>query len=253
MLHLQVLRDGFLGCIRDLKILTATTPEEVWTPVDWTQYVDRSSAMLYWEGCPFNLQRGVHFLGDGMLNFSTFLFPLHIQQNMGWLICCGLLCLRVVEPKTMCGFDFAERSVTVTSVTFSFSFCRLPDREAQSELQLPGPCVFLLPAVRFPHGVQDGSVVLHQRRERRALLRAADKRRDTCGDQCGGGKTRLPDRLQQRREKPMRRGVAHCTSRVQLQPSAAQDRRRRWMVREQRSATKSSLPSRRGHRDVWWN
>ncbi len=61
----QVLRQGFQGCIRDLRILTAVTPEEVWTPVDWASAIERDSALPHWEGCPLDLQNGIHFLGDG--------------------------------------------------------------------------------------------------------------------------------------------------------------------------------------------
>lgn len=41
------------------------TPEEVWTPVDWASAIERDSALPHWEGCPLDLQNGIHFLGDG--------------------------------------------------------------------------------------------------------------------------------------------------------------------------------------------
>ena len=47
-------------------MLTATSPEDVWTDLDWSTVTERDGAMPEWEGCPDDLDVGYHFLGTGM-------------------------------------------------------------------------------------------------------------------------------------------------------------------------------------------
>ena len=63
----QVNRKSFKGCLRDVKILHQLYPEEVWEELDWDSYTGRSIAKPSWEGCPFDLERGYHMLGTGIL------------------------------------------------------------------------------------------------------------------------------------------------------------------------------------------
>ena len=75
----QVQDQAFKGCLRDVKILKQQAPEEVWEELDWDNHVGRSVAKPAWEGCPFDLQKGSHFLGEGMgiVFFAVASFPLY--------------------------------------------------------------------------------------------------------------------------------------------------------------------------------
>ena len=66
MLCPQVYSYNFIGCIRDVQILTQQTPEEVWSPLAWDSRLDVEGATPHWEGCPADLEQAVHFLGSGL-------------------------------------------------------------------------------------------------------------------------------------------------------------------------------------------
>ena len=40
-------------------------PTEVWKTLDWNVAMANELAFLNWEGCPINLDKGVHFMGQG--------------------------------------------------------------------------------------------------------------------------------------------------------------------------------------------
>lgn len=56
---------GFQGCIRDIQIMQRKYPTEIWAPLHWTDAIHNELAFLNWEGCPINLDRGTHFMGQG--------------------------------------------------------------------------------------------------------------------------------------------------------------------------------------------
>lgn len=65
---IQIIRQGFQGCILDIKILKEVYPEEIWTPLNWNESQFNELAFLNWQGCPSNLERdSYHFMGQGML------------------------------------------------------------------------------------------------------------------------------------------------------------------------------------------
>lgn len=58
--------------MRDIQILTATSPEDVWTPVQWSNALSKVGVMEEFEGCPTDMQQDkrnnifmYHFLGNG--------------------------------------------------------------------------------------------------------------------------------------------------------------------------------------------
>ena len=61
----QIRREAFKGCIRDVKILTQLNPEEVWKPLNWSSADVVTDAMPTWEGCPSDIEEGLHLYGSG--------------------------------------------------------------------------------------------------------------------------------------------------------------------------------------------
>ncbi|XP_030630773.1 LOW QUALITY PROTEIN: usherin [Chanos chanos] len=72
--HARLVRQGFSGCLRDVLVMKADGPEEVWRPLDWDTAVDREEVYESWEGCPLHSQNGAHFLGQGFLKLKADVF-----------------------------------------------------------------------------------------------------------------------------------------------------------------------------------
>eukprot|EP00058_Branchiostoma_floridae_P024730 XP_002610220.1 hypothetical protein BRAFLDRAFT_76999 [Branchiostoma floridae] len=64
-------RVGYLGCLKDVTILSSISPSYTWTPVDWTQATESANVPAYWEGCVSGLRPGVHFKGRGFIKLPT--------------------------------------------------------------------------------------------------------------------------------------------------------------------------------------
>jgi len=61
----QLVRQGFSGCLRDVRIKMTDSPSEEWMFLDWTKASKKVSVYESWEGCPLQTADGVHFLGHG--------------------------------------------------------------------------------------------------------------------------------------------------------------------------------------------
>ncbi|KAK3093068.1 hypothetical protein FSP39_010666 [Pinctada imbricata] len=80
--RLLVTRESFMGCIKDIEILTQMYPTEVWTPVDWNQAQLNEQSFQNWEGCPENLEHdgnAVHFLGEGYVSVPGTVWEMYNQ------------------------------------------------------------------------------------------------------------------------------------------------------------------------------
>ncbi|KAH3846707.1 hypothetical protein DPMN_089009 [Dreissena polymorpha] len=53
-------------------------PVELWTTLDWNKAIHNELAFLNWEGCPINLDKGTHFMGQGVISD----FIASIQENI---------------------------------------------------------------------------------------------------------------------------------------------------------------------------
>ena len=90
-------RTSFLGCIRDAQILTEVSPTDKWTPVNWSLADTPSNLFSTWEGCPVDLQDGIHFLGRGL----HFLCGIRIWEVYRLKLLISPQALRVI-PKQFC-------------------------------------------------------------------------------------------------------------------------------------------------------
>lgn len=63
--RIKVTRQSFQGCMKDIQILQQMYPKEVWKTLDWADAKANELTFLNWEGCPINLEPGVHFMGQG--------------------------------------------------------------------------------------------------------------------------------------------------------------------------------------------
>lgn len=63
--RMTVTRQSFQGCIKDIQILQQMYPKEVWKTLDWAKAQANELTFLNWEGCPTNLESGIHFMGQG--------------------------------------------------------------------------------------------------------------------------------------------------------------------------------------------
>ena len=64
--------ESFQGCIDKLEVLVQNYPEEVWKELDWSEGVSYDLVFLNWQGCPINLDTGVHFMGKGWNSKFTY-------------------------------------------------------------------------------------------------------------------------------------------------------------------------------------
>jgi hypothetical protein len=51
-------------------------PMEIWKTLDWNNAIHNELAFLNWEGCPINLDKGIHFMGQGksILKYAQTIF-----------------------------------------------------------------------------------------------------------------------------------------------------------------------------------
>nr|XP_006813188.1 PREDICTED: usherin [Saccoglossus kowalevskii] len=70
----EVVRQGFVGCMRNVRIKKQHTPTEVWEDLDWNTAVSSSHVFPTMEGCPAQLQPGIQFLGRGYAVLSSTYF-----------------------------------------------------------------------------------------------------------------------------------------------------------------------------------
>uniref|UniRef100_A0A667ZN39 Usherin n=1 Tax=Myripristis murdjan TaxID=586833 RepID=A0A667ZN39_9TELE len=70
----SLVRQGFSGCLRDVRFKTSDSPSEEWKRLDWATATERVAAYESWEGCPVQTVDGAHFLGQGYLELSRDVF-----------------------------------------------------------------------------------------------------------------------------------------------------------------------------------
>jgi hypothetical protein len=58
---------SFQGCIYKMEVLKQKEPFEIWEELKWEAAVSYDLAFLNWQGCPINLDNGVHFMGKGYM------------------------------------------------------------------------------------------------------------------------------------------------------------------------------------------
>lgn len=61
----EIVRRGFVGCLKDVSILKGSSPSGTWLPLDWQSSEEQVNVHHSWEGCPTDLEEGVQFLGAG--------------------------------------------------------------------------------------------------------------------------------------------------------------------------------------------
>ncbi|XP_071962430.1 usherin-like isoform X2 [Antedon mediterranea] len=61
----EVVKSSLVGCIKNIQIEQQHVPTEVWQALDWSDAIETYQVVPTWEGCPTNLDTGVHFLGGG--------------------------------------------------------------------------------------------------------------------------------------------------------------------------------------------
>ena len=90
-----------------MKFLTANSPEEEWTEIDWQAAIERSSVYPYWEGCPLGLDHTDsnrkatnHFLGQGTQHFTDAFNTEISQQNHCSTLMFGVV-TDIVHEKTL--------------------------------------------------------------------------------------------------------------------------------------------------------
>lgn len=64
---LAVIRRGFAGCLRNVRIERSRIPNSVWEDLSFSSAEIQQDVVGSWQGCPSNLQSGVHFPGNGMI------------------------------------------------------------------------------------------------------------------------------------------------------------------------------------------
>ncbi|XP_055085949.1 usherin [Periophthalmus magnuspinnatus] len=72
--NVELVKQGFTGCLRDVHFLMMDSPFKQWKPLNWTSATRKTSAYESWEGCPAQLEEGAHFLGHGYLELSGNVF-----------------------------------------------------------------------------------------------------------------------------------------------------------------------------------
>ncbi|XP_077419247.1 usherin isoform X1 [Vanacampus margaritifer] len=70
----RLMRQGFSGCLRDVRFKMTDSPSELWRSLDWTKATNKMSAYESWEGCPIHTVDGAHFLGHGYLELNGDVF-----------------------------------------------------------------------------------------------------------------------------------------------------------------------------------
>uniref|UniRef100_A0A4W4GYM7 Usher syndrome 2A (autosomal recessive, mild) n=1 Tax=Electrophorus electricus TaxID=8005 RepID=A0A4W4GYM7_ELEEL len=70
----RLVRQGFVGCVRDMLIQTASSPVALWEPLDWDSALEEHETYGGWEGCPAQSEHGAYFLGHGFLKLEPEVF-----------------------------------------------------------------------------------------------------------------------------------------------------------------------------------
>ncbi|XP_077569166.1 usherin [Stigmatopora nigra] len=70
----QLTRQGFSGCLRDVRFKMTDSPLEEWRSLNWTKATNKMSVYESWEGCPMHTVEGAHFLGHGYLELNGDVF-----------------------------------------------------------------------------------------------------------------------------------------------------------------------------------
>ncbi|PIK62302.1 putative usherin [Apostichopus japonicus] len=68
---LAVIRRGFAGCLRNVRIERSRIPNSVWEDLSFSSAEIQQDVVGSWQGCPSNLQSGVHFPGNGHVIFPS--------------------------------------------------------------------------------------------------------------------------------------------------------------------------------------
>ncbi len=61
----KLVRQGFSGCLRDVRFKMTDSPSEEWKSLDWAKAIKKVAVYESWEGCPIQTVDGAHFLGHG--------------------------------------------------------------------------------------------------------------------------------------------------------------------------------------------
>lgn len=84
----QLVRKGFTGCLRDVKLKHTAGPSGAWEALDWSTAVEKVAAYESWEGCPVDSEEGAHFLGHGTK---------HLQHDN--MLNCRCFCRDELKPR----------------------------------------------------------------------------------------------------------------------------------------------------------
>ncbi|XP_062584554.1 usherin-like isoform X1 [Saccostrea cucullata] len=82
--RLKITRESFQGCIKDIQILQQMYPKEVWKTLDWGQAKANEQTFLNWEGCPVNLDKGYHFMGQGYVSMPSEKWRINNKFNLAF-------------------------------------------------------------------------------------------------------------------------------------------------------------------------
>ncbi|XP_054432559.1 LOW QUALITY PROTEIN: usherin [Pteronotus mesoamericanus] len=72
--HPDIIRKGFVGCLRDVYFMKRYSPSALWEPLVWQNSEEQLNVHNVWEGCPSSLQGGAQFLGAGFLELYPDVF-----------------------------------------------------------------------------------------------------------------------------------------------------------------------------------
>ncbi|XP_049320201.1 usherin isoform X1 [Astyanax mexicanus] len=70
----RLVQEGFAGCVREVLVQRATSPVDVWEPLDWDSALEEHGTYGDWEGCPEDSEHGAYFLGHGFLKMKPDVF-----------------------------------------------------------------------------------------------------------------------------------------------------------------------------------
>ncbi|XP_016076620.1 PREDICTED: usherin [Miniopterus natalensis] len=70
----DIIRKGFVGCLKDVYFMKSYNPSAVWEPLVWQSSEEQANVYSTWEGCPSSLQEGARFLGAGFLQLDPSVF-----------------------------------------------------------------------------------------------------------------------------------------------------------------------------------
>ncbi|XP_040841245.1 usherin [Ochotona curzoniae] len=70
----EIIRKGFVGCLKDIYFMRNYNPSAIWEPLDWQSPEEQINVYDSWEGCPTSLNDGAQFLGTGYLELYPNMF-----------------------------------------------------------------------------------------------------------------------------------------------------------------------------------